>query len=356
MNEAGIYAKYLIGEIRADFLDADDKDDIATSDRQSLKEDDPRFRKLKEYVRERILKPIQSQWTQLRKENAEQEARRNPAVDEWFQGLEPDNQRWAKLLFEKIESVPIPDPQYKRELYRHGILAFETLALKQNLGALEQITSPEEFERLKSVFSALDSLEMIRYYQILKARLAVLEKFEQIVDSNAKEKVIQDHLFDHPWLLDPSWERASTDLRKEQSIATAFRGIDAGLTQEELDGRVDIRYQSVAGKHVIIELKRYNRLVDVLVLADQVRKYQSALQKCLQAKYPDDHSEIEVICILGAPPTPQEKDEQNRGVLAQYNARYMTYDQLISATQTSYRDYIEAQEKIKQFEELVDRI
>lgn len=33
----GLYTKYLLGELRADFLDVDDKDDITTSDRQRLR-------------------------------------------------------------------------------------------------------------------------------------------------------------------------------------------------------------------------------------------------------------------------------------------------------------------------------
>ncbi|MHB8594961.1 MAG: ATP-binding protein, partial [Acidimicrobiales bacterium] len=41
-KEGGIYAKYLMGEIDADFMDLDDKEDIVTSDRQRVKEDDPR--------------------------------------------------------------------------------------------------------------------------------------------------------------------------------------------------------------------------------------------------------------------------------------------------------------------------
>src|SRR6266446_5832725 len=43
LKEGGLFTKYLIGEIRADFLDLDDQPDIVTSDRQRLKENDPRF-------------------------------------------------------------------------------------------------------------------------------------------------------------------------------------------------------------------------------------------------------------------------------------------------------------------------
>lgn len=43
LNDGRLYTKYLTGQIEADFLDADDAPDIATSDRQRVQEDDPRY-------------------------------------------------------------------------------------------------------------------------------------------------------------------------------------------------------------------------------------------------------------------------------------------------------------------------
>ncbi|MBM0636871.1 hypothetical protein LNU06_01675 [Campylobacter sp. VicNov18] len=45
----GLYTKFLIGEIHADFLDEDFLDDIATSNSQKLKEDDQRYILLKDF-------------------------------------------------------------------------------------------------------------------------------------------------------------------------------------------------------------------------------------------------------------------------------------------------------------------
>ena len=45
-----IYADYIIGELHCEELDTDDKTDIATSSRQSLKQDDPRFEALRRIV------------------------------------------------------------------------------------------------------------------------------------------------------------------------------------------------------------------------------------------------------------------------------------------------------------------
>jgi hypothetical protein len=65
-GEDGIYASYVIGEVNADWLDDDEKEDIATTSRQALIEDDPRVQTLRDELR-RELKHIQNRWRGLRK-------------------------------------------------------------------------------------------------------------------------------------------------------------------------------------------------------------------------------------------------------------------------------------------------
>src|SRR5262249_264131 len=158
--------------------------------------------------------------------------------------------------------MALPDNDAKRELYKQTILAFETLALKNNLSALASIDNPEEIARLTSVFAGLQELEAAHYYQIVKSRLAVLTKLDKVKD-DALEKVLQQHIFDNLWLLDPSWERASVDQGMEVMVGKAFKEVDADLTDEQKKARLDIKYRTAAGKNIVIELKRYDRIVDI---------------------------------------------------------------------------------------------
>ena len=61
-SEGGLYSKYIIGEIHADFLDQDDEDDIATTSRQRIVEEDARYQALKDKLLSE-LKVIQNVWT-----------------------------------------------------------------------------------------------------------------------------------------------------------------------------------------------------------------------------------------------------------------------------------------------------
>lgn len=356
LKEGRVFSKYLIGELRADFLDLDELEDIATSDRQSVKESDPRFESLKTFVKNKVLNRIGNIWTEWRNEDQSKEALKIPAIENWYKELRPQHRKFAKSLLGKIASFPVQDAEFRRTLYQHGILAFETLAAQDNLHALEKIETDAELSQLLELFKDFDDLEAAHYWHITRTRVAVLQKFEKIAPK-ARETVIRDFIFDHLWLLDPSWERASTDKRMEESIIKQWKKIDAKLTPEEKKGRVDIRYRTAAGKHIIIELKKYNRKIQTEELTSQIRKYLSALRKCLDAAYPDTESHsMEAICILGSRPEPVDQDETNRKMLEALKARYLTYEQLIRQTRESYADYLEKNQKISRIQKLVEQI
>lgn len=154
----------------------------------------------------------------------------------------------------------------------------------------------------------------------------------------------------------PSWERAASDPRIEQSVIREFNDIDAKLTSEERDGRIDIRYKTAAGKHIIIELKKYRRKVTVYELLAQVSKYRSGLEKCLRTKFPDETRVIESICILGSPPEPIEDDERNIRILREAGARYITYDTLVSQTLAHYTEYLQKEKDVSDIIRLVEEI
>ena len=352
-KEAGMYAQYVVGEINADFLD-DEGPDIVTSNRQSVKEDDPRYGVVREFVQAK-LKTIKNEWTGLRKEEGKKRALTYPSVDRWYNRLGPDGKRTAERLFARIESLMLPDVETKKELYRSTMLAFEKLALHDMLSVLDSIESQAAFETLSRVIVGVEEVEAFHYHEVALGRLRVIEQFRNLVDKNVLEKVIQRFIFKELWLLHPSWERAASNTRIEETVKKEFDKIDAKLTEEERKGRIDIRYKTAAGKHIIIELKKYDRIVNSIELISQLRKYRDALAKCLRTRFPEEPAYIEMIAILGSPPGPEgSSDEENRKLLATINARYITYDQLVLEAERSYGEYLEKDKKISELIEIVD--
>ncbi len=351
VKEGGVFSKYLIGELRADFLDYDGKPDISTTGRQMVKEDDVRFIILKNFFREKILSAIHSKWEPWRKEIAVKKALENEKIKEWFETLSPDKKKFAETLFAKIESIPVSNPDSKKELYKHGIIAFETLALKDRLSVLNEIKSDKEFQVLQTIMGQIDSLEAILYSDIVRGRITVLTKFASIATSE-KEKIIQKYLFEHLWLLDSSWERASTNQRMEETFKKEFKAVK--FTEEEKKARIDIRYKTAAGKHIIIELKKYDAKVSISVLSRQVQKYKLILQRCLRKVFLNTQQPpFEIICVLGSCPTPQEDDEANRRSLGVHNARYVTYDSLINDAMEGYKSYLDKEKEVERIRTLI---
>ncbi|MDQ1592979.1 MAG: hypothetical protein QOG71_3606 [Pyrinomonadaceae bacterium] len=350
-KEGGLYAKYLTGEITANFLDFDHYEDIATSNRQRIIEDDPRYESLKEHLYRR-LKDIQGIWSQWRKELATQQAVKNPAIKKWYETLPAASRKHAEQLFDKIETLPMDNEEDRKELYRYGILAFERLQIRTSLDDLDALESVDDL-KFASIFNDLADIEAVLYYDIASERVKVIEAFAKIVDKNRQEKVIQKYLYDNLWLLHPSWERATQNPRIEQSVTKEFKKITAALTAEERRARYDIKYVTAAGKHIIIELKKSGRTVKTLELVQQVKKYRDGLIKCLK-----DHGTknpvIEVICLLGH--DLDDDPEFNRPQLASVNARVIQYNQLIKESLDDYKGYLAAESRVAGLRQLIDAI
>ena len=337
-TEGGLYTKYIIGEIHANFLDYDDLDDIATTNRQEIIKDDQRYIALRSWVKEE-LRHIKNQWTDLRKEKGEEEARQIPAIDEWMKELAPDKRKQAKAMFGKIGELTL-DGHEKKELYKNSVLAFASLRYKDALSALDNI-SPENLQEFTEVFAGLDDIEASLYYQIVQERLKIIDALREKVESSDLEKVIQKHLYEHLWLLDPSWDRATETPLMEQNVKTAFDEIDAGLTPEQKSGRFDIKYKMTSGKHVIIELKRASRKLRGTQLQDQVDIYRNALRKLVQAT--GKNEPIEVVCLVGQRledwETSEQEDESRRAMAAK-NTRVVLYQELIEDAYRSYQAFL----------------
>ena len=354
--EGGLYSKYLIGEINADFLDKDDQEDSATTNRQEIKKGDPRYLALKAFIQGE-LKHIQNKWTELRNRHGKERALVVPVIKEWFSSLSADQKPHAESLFGKINQLHIEDEEERKQLFKYGVLAFESFRYKENLDALDKITV-EDMKALSKIFADHDDIEATLYHQITKGRLKVIEVLQKHVDDAALEKVLQEHLYGHLWLLDPAWDRATETPYMEQQVKKAFDGIDAGLTSEEAAARFDIKYKMTSGKHIIIELKKADRLLSFTEIMQQMNKYINALAKLLKAAGKETEP-IEAICLVGKPLkewTNAKDTEQTKRAMAEMQMRVVMYQQLIEDAYRTYQAYAERKEAANRVYKLIEGI
>ena len=186
---------------------------------------------MKEFVGKE-LKHIQSRWTSLRNSEGTKKALEIPAISDWYKSLGKDSKTRARSLFGKINKLTVDSEIERRSLLKHGILAFESLRVKENLDALDALDG-SQLEEFVKIFEDIDDIEATLYRQIVMSRVEVIRSLREKVDQNAREKILQQHLYDHLWLLDPGWERAETTEYMEQQVAKEFGKIDAKLSTKK---------------------------------------------------------------------------------------------------------------------------
>ncbi|KAF5065879.1 Histidine kinase-, DNA gyrase B-, and HSP90-like ATPase [anaerobic digester metagenome] len=351
-----IFSKYVFGEIRADFLDEDEKADIATSSRQQIIEDDERYIQLATFIRTELT-ALQKTWESIRAEEGTTKALEIPSVKEWFSTLEKDSKAKAKSLFGKISKMQNSPEEYK-VLLKHSILAFETLRYRDQLDIIDNITD-ENVEEIVKIFETYDNIEASLYHSIAKGRIKIIRELSEKIDTNEKEKVLQRFIFDHLWLLDPMWERATDATpQMEKSVSKLFEDVEKQLTEEERRARVDIKYKTSANKHIIIELKRASVVTKTSALYDQMSKYRFGMQKLLR-QHGEISPEIECICVVGKDLSDWGNEggrEASMKVFESQGMRLLQYDTLIEYAYKAYSEYLSVTKKVSNIQRILDEI
>jgi hypothetical protein len=343
-----IYADYLIGELHCEELDTDSEVDIATSSRQSLKQDDPRFEALRKVVLAE-LRHIANRWSDWRRSDGAKVATTVPAVSNWLSNLQGDTKRKAERWIGRLNTIRSTDDNDKKELLKASILAFESYRRKEELDRLEDLKD-ESLDQILEIFKSIDDLELSYYGQIVSLRVGVIKTLQEKLKQNDKELVLRDYIFDHLWLLDPAWERTKGTEHAETLVNNFLKKDTAALKGVEKKARIDIGYRASSGKHVIVELKRASAAIHVDDLTKQVRKYRDGAKRILE-KTAYKNWPIEIICLLGTPP-PEWKDATGTGPkgvqdsLRTVDARIVFYDDLLTNAQQAYADYLEEHIKV----------
>ncbi len=354
INDGRHYLNYITGQIEADFLDDNDDEDIATSDRQRVQEDNERYQALLQYLK-KILGKVEPKWNEWRKKHGvEKIVAEHPVVGQWFDSMPDGLKDSARQLVAKVSTIPVSDDEQRRELLKNSVVAFERLKLH---GAAHKLSEAVELgaDALLPLFADQRDLEAALYRDIVSSRLDTIRSFKNLVDENEKERVLQEHLFENLWLLDPAWERASGSELMESRLAEAGVIVE-DLSEKEKLARVDIKYKTTAGKHIIVELKRAKRKMKLLELQEQGQTYYDKLRKVL-ANRGQHNQDIEVIFVIGpALEEEQSNPERVKRCMESISAgsRIIHYDNLIENAMTSYEEYLQVTDTVGRISKLVN--
>ncbi|MGA3678819.1 BbrUII/HgiDII family restriction enzyme [Pseudomonas graminis] len=363
IGNAKVFNSYIVGEIHADFLDADSVD-RATANRESVKTGDPLVSAVRAWLK-KSLDEIADQWDDWRRQqNVDSDDERTKlALERWYESLtDTRDRKLAQKLITPILSAEhsnddTKNKEIKRDLIRSAIIGFEKLRIRQQLDKLERVTDvlSVEFQKL---FINLDSMEATHYHEITRSRLQVIEKFEtEIADTDALEKVAQKYLFDHLWLLDPTWGPVGESKVMEQTLTKELFKV---APDSPTGARIDIAYRTSSGRHVVVELKKPDKAsVDVYDLIKQGSKYKAAVTEYL-SKHPDIGAlngripPIDVVFVTSEVPRIVYGDSIE--VLRANEMQSFTYKGMILNARRAYQEYLDASPSMSVIDDIVTNI
>ncbi len=250
--------QYMMGEVVADQLDAE-KDLVAT-DRQALVWSEPAAAALMSWGQDKIHELLR-RWLEKRERANEEQLEGivndlDQTVGERIGRLSPSEQSEARQVLRKLASIEsiTDEPNRAKELIDLVLRAFEDSSFFQLLKVLKD-TSEAERDEITRLVTELDIFETVKMAEVVRARVGVIQKFQEMIEANVREKPdMQDFLFAHPWLIDPEWQVVEHERGLEAMLIDRFNLDPEGVDPKR--ERVDFFCIGTRGRYLVVEVKR----------------------------------------------------------------------------------------------------
>ncbi|MGG5283849.1 BbrUII/HgiDII family restriction enzyme [Pseudomonas viridiflava] len=362
IDDSKVFNSYLVGELQYDVIDDSSLRDIAVSSRQGVQENDARFQEFIGYIRTR-LKDIGSNWDEWRRELGTKELIQEfPKLSEWLDGLKGKHKGRAKQLINRINTMRFAgsvDEQrrQRKEILKAQILAFEKLKIQDNIEAMQSIDIEKNVEEFRDVMITVEDIEAAYQLEVIEQRLAVIRKLDEHREDKVKERVVQEHIYKHLWLVDPSWGYKENPTEYELTLTEHLKKI---CPDSSNGARLDIAYTSTANRFIVIELKRPGLAVNMDDLLDQGTKYSRALKQYFldnpaSSPIPDGIPLIDIVFLIEKRPTYSATlKEEYDGRMKLINASIRTYNDLVNQATTIYEEVIGATRAVNRIRNILD--
>lgn len=250
--------EYIVGEIHADFLDPGfvgakgvEGEDYISSYRGSIVWDSEVGNALEQWGQS-VLATIARDWANRRVQIRESMIREVPEFREWYEHLDPGDQKSLDRIIGVVTRVEQDDPKMARGLMHYVIEAYEFKSYDQLIRSIEELPE-QDAGKILELFREWKLIEARELFKIVQGRLAAIRRLQHLIDSNAKEVPdIHDFLVENPWLIHPTWTVVADEKRYSQLIKENFPEDKL----EEADRRIDVLCAGVGGTLHVIELKR----------------------------------------------------------------------------------------------------
>jgi hypothetical protein len=240
---------YLVGELHAEFLD-DDTDEIATH-RASIIWESEKGQALRDWGYEKV-KKICSEWVDKRSSAKLQQIAEEPVYKERIAKLPSTERGVIDGFLKKLAAKEDTSTETVKDVAEFMATGAEYKGFLELVKAIEESApeKPQVIIKFLREWEILDAVEMAR---IVEGRLQAISKFQQLIDSRAREKPdVHNFMVDNPWLLDPTWNYIDDEIRYSDLLKKEFS--DQGKSHE--DKRIDFLCLGYGNVLNVIEIKR----------------------------------------------------------------------------------------------------
>jgi hypothetical protein len=320
---------YVVGEIQADFLDAED-DHISTA-RNSVHWDSEAGRTLQEWG-QAALKYVFAQWREARVKEKEERVVQTPDFARWLKTRRPREKRIALRLVRIIVSDEDIAPESAGPLLDIIKTSIEFQAFQE---LVDEIGKPgANAQTLLRLFDDWQVVEAREHLKLSDGRLEVMDKLYRFLKEGALEvQQIQPLFQDNGWLVNPSWGDVTGQTRYTDLLRKHCR--EPGRTPEK-DRRIDILGYDAGGGVQVVELKRPEKTLSWKDL-DQIEEYVRWARSELMSTGPDALRFVSGLLIVGKLSS-DNKVCAKQVSLAGEDIRVETFDDLLRRADTIYRE------------------
>jgi Histidine kinase-, DNA gyrase B-, and HSP90-like ATPase len=333
--------QYLTGEVRADFLD--EAVDLVATDRGTIRWEDPIAAPTKEWGRKKIRELLES-WTDKRREAKA----KSPKIIEYLKQAEklPANERNIfRAVVDRIIAIPQLDKDKEGKDIADELVefAYNALTNRSFLDAIRRLNaaSPADLSQFSEILSEWDIIEAVNTAYLVKGRVAIIRKFDQMIGDRVPEKPdMQEYLKKYPWLIDPKW----TMLVHEQSLDKLISEKFKLKPSKSQDGSLRLDFFCLGDRYQtahVVETKRPNDLVGRKEF-DKLRDYVLYLRKRLQEESTDiahKRTVIRGLLIADRIRSGDEGHAKNHQDAGNFDIR--TWKNLLDTTEAMHKEFLD---------------
>jgi len=337
---------YLIGELYAEFVDADE-DTIGTS-RNALVWDTDANASLKEWGQKEVNK-IAREWAEKRSKDNDADLAKNPLYQRFEREAEnfgnPRAKKIAdKLIREVVKRNPVASEEEQMPVVQMCLDFLEFDAFWELANDLTEADVHDTY-KLTSLFREWELIEAKEMMRVTEGRIATIQQLQNLIDTNALEvPTLHNFLKEFPWVLDPRWNLIADEVTFSALLRKQFP--DDDLPEE--DRRIDFLCVREGTLLVVVEIKRPGVKASLKEL-NQIERYVAFMRNYVRRSTDPDmqYREVTGYLLVGDLVRNNWEVDERCEILANSHIYVRRYGDLLSMVKKNHADFLKRYEELR---------